>query len=574
MLNNLKVKTKIFLLSVIMFILMSSIAIMGYQNSSSGNKNMKSIYEDCLLSTEYLNNSRIQIRAIEGDINYIIIYTGKSHKQKEKLKDIKNRKEIFKENFRKYQKTVIDQEEKNVISSMGEDIKIYSKKIEDVLKASLQGNQKEAMNKCVTLEDTAKKLHNSLEILTKHNMKYADEVYNENQVNYKRTMVLFLGILIFSIIIAGIVTRVISKNITEPLGLCVQYFELLAEGNFSYKTDEEFIKRKDEIGELAKSTSLMEKYIKELIKNVKNEGNSIENIVNAINHRMSDLNNDVEGVSKATEELSANMEETAASAEEMALASQEIEGAINSIAEKSQEGEIKAGKINNRAETTKQKVRAAQEKTYEILGNTRRGLEKAIESSKVVEEINVLSESIMQITSQTNLLALNAAIEAARAGEAGKGFSVVAEEIRKLAEKSKDTVVEIQGITSKVTESVANLTENANNLLNFIYKDVDSDYNSMLQVAEEYSEDAGFIDKLVTDFSATSEELLASVKGVLKTIDGVAAAASEGAGGTTEIASRVVSVTDKSSNVLNQVSKSKESAERLKEEISKFKMEK
>ena len=63
---------------------------------------------------------------------------------------------------------------------------------------------------------------------------------------------------------------------------------------------------------------------------------------------------------------------------------------------------------------------------------TKTELEQAIVEAKVVEQINVLSESIMDITSQTNLLALNAAIEAARAGEAGKGFSVVAEEMRKL----------------------------------------------------------------------------------------------------------------------------------------------
>ncbi len=123
-------------------------------------------------------------------------------------------------------------------------------------------------------------------------------------------------------------------------------------------------------------------------------------------------------------------------------------------------------------------------------------LESAIESSKVVEQINVLSDSIMNITSQTNLLALNAAIEAARAGEAGKGFSVVADEIRKLAEQSKDTVTEIQSITVKVIESVKNLSDSSSNLLTFVSTDMDNDYKTMLNVADKYSEDASFVDTL------------------------------------------------------------------------------
>ncbi len=95
-------------------------------------------------------------------------------------------------------------------------------------------------------------------------------------------------------------------------------------------------------------------------------------------------------------------------------------------------------------------------------------LSEAIEKSKSVEKINVLSEAILKITEQTNLLALNAAIEAARAGEAGKGFSVVAEEIRKLAEESNNTANEIQEITKIVVNAVENLANNSNKILTFI----------------------------------------------------------------------------------------------------------
>ncbi|MVX65319.1 hypothetical protein GKZ28_16625 [Clostridium chromiireducens] len=178
----------------------------------------------------------------------------------------------------------------------------------------------------------------------------------------------------------------------------------------------------------------------------------------------------------------------------------------------------------------------------------------------------------MQITSQTNLLALNAAIEAARAGEAGRGFSVVADEIRKLAEQSKDTVIEIQNITSRVTESVKLLSRDSNKLLKFVSVDVGEDYKNMLMIVEKYSNDATFFDSLVTDFSATTEELLSSIQDVGKTIEVVSRVASDSAEGTTDIASRISNISMQSDDVLKFVIKTKETAETLKREISIFKI--
>lgn len=217
-------------------------------------------------------------------------------------------------------------------------------------------------------------------------------------------------------------------------------------------------------------------------------------------------------------------------------------------------------------------VTKAQEKAMEILSETKGKLQIAMENSKVVEQISVLSEAIMQISSQTNLLALNAAIEAARAGEAGYGFAVVADEIRKLAEESKNTVIEIQNITEKVTDSVNDLSSSSNELLNFVSEDVYNDYNTMLNVADEYSKDAESVSNVVLEFSSTSEELLASLQDVVKTIEQVSIASNEGAEGTTNIAKKVVGITEKSNKIVEEVRKSKDSVEQLNEEISKFKI--
>jgi len=396
----------------------------------------------------------------------------------------------------------------------------------------------------------------------------------ENQASsFVNDTIIILIIVAFAIaFIVILLSIIISKTITNPLILAVSILGSIADGDFSKELPQKIKTRKDEIGDIIRAIDLMKTSLKNLISKLTGECVDINEIVTKVVRNINGLDIDIEDVAAVTEELSAGMEESLASTEEMSAASKEIEVFVDNISKEAKIGLREAKEINNRAENIKSSIIKSQNNAQGIIEEVVKEVEKSIENSKVIEQINMLSQTIMQITSQTNLLALNASIEASRAGEAGRGFSVVAEEIRKLAEESKNTVVEIQNVTHIITESVNELSTNSQKLILFVEEEVTDDYNSMLKVAARYSEDGKFIDSLATKFSSITSELLSSVHEVMIAIDNVAKTSADGADGTINVAQKVNDVTVKSSEVIIQTKKLDEIVKNLKQVTTVFKI--
>ncbi len=374
------------------------------------------------------------------------------------------------------------------------------------------------------------------------------------------------------LLISAAAGYIIAAYIAKPLSLLTDHLKNLEKGDFTQQVPAKCIKLKDEVGILARSLETTQESIREVIRGVVGEAANVNTAVMLTGKYMSELNSQIEEVSATTEELSAGMEETAASTEEMNATSAEIDAAVESIASKAQDGAASAGEISIRANRLRESFIESQTSALKIFIEVKEKLEHALEESKSVDKINDLAAAILQITSQTNLLALNAAIEAARAGEAGRGFAVVADEIRKLAEDSKNTVNQIQEITKLVTLSVENLSVSSNSLLQFMNTDVDRDYKDMLEATEEYRNDAETVDSLVTDFSATSEQLAASIQNMVKAIGEITATASDGASGTSNIAQKTIAVSEMAGEVIKQADISKRSADQLMELVRNFKI--
>lgn len=403
---------------------------------------------------------------------------------------------------------------------------------------------------------------------------YIDENLARERAIIDATAKKWRGFMTYSAVVILIVTIIITIyimiDITSSLKRVVAFVGKLEKGDMTGRAAKEDMNRKDEFGILERTMNQLSVTLDEVLGDVKNGSLRLTEGVQQIIVDVDVLNGDIEGVSAATEELSFGMEETAASAQQIDVMAQEIETVSKNIAIRSQEGAEKAVDIHGRAVDAKAYTEESQRKAVELKNEISARLEKALEDAKVVSEIEVLAQSIMNITAQTNLLALNASIEAARAGDAGRGFAVVADEIRELAEQSKATVENIQKVTSEVTCAVEHLSNDSSRLLEFVSEDVTNNFDAFFGVVDLYNEDAAYIDEMVTDFSAISEELLASIEGVLQSINDVSKAANEGALGTAEIAERSTNVVSQSSQVLEIVNRAGKIAEQLKVDIQKF----
>ena len=396
------------------------------------------------------------------------------------------------------------------------------------------------------------------------------DVKNEFSSYESNSRMAIIGIAVVMEVILISVLTLITISIVKPLKKSLAHIEEIAQGDFSKEFEQDLLKRKDDFGQLADSLEKMRSEMKELIGEVKSEALEITGMVQEIDTSLQALDDQIENVSATTEELAAGMEETAASSEEINAMSHEIESAAKSIAERSQDGANEADEIRERAVKIKKDTDENDRRTRSIHEEINESLIKALDDIKVVDQINVLAKSIMDITGQTNLLALNASIEAARAGEAGKGFAVVADEIRVLAEQSKAAVAHIQEVTVNVTAAVENLANDAERLLEFVGNDVVESLGGFAEMANSYYSVAANVDSLVTDFSASSEQLLASINGVMDAISDVSKTATEGATGTTDIAEKVGNVVQEAEAIKQKAETTYHSAEKLQKNVERF----
>ena len=572
MINDLRVKLKIYLFSIIMISLLICIGGIGYYYNSSASKDITTMYNERLLPIQWLNENRAHARAAEADVYYIILNTDDREEQKEKLSDIEERTKAFDENWNAYKKTNLDQIEINTIPIIESDLNEYIEGRNDVIKIAMEGKQEEALERYKTVLKVEEEFQKNLKELAIYNTKEADGTNIQNIENFNSSVRTLIIISLFAVAIGSILAVVISKTIANPLNIMVEYIKILSKRDFTGTISGKLLKRKDEIGEVAKAIAIMQKDMSTLIKEIIRKSEDMSASSEELSAAVEDLTRKTEYIEAAINNITNDVQETSASAEEITASIEEVDASINILSTRATEGSSNASQSKDRATEVQKKGKISVEETRRLYDEKQQKGLKAIEDGKVVGNIKVMADTIASIAGQTNLLALNAAIEAARAGEQGKGFAVVAEEVRKLAEQSSEAVANIQDTIIKVQAAFKNLSDNSKDVLDFIRKNVDSQFEDMKNIGNQYYSDAEFVANMSEEIASMSQELTATINEISEAIQNTAGTAQKSSENAEIIKDNVNETTRAVEQVALTARHQAELAERLNEMVNRFKI--
>lgn len=396
---------------------------------------------------------------------------------------------------------------------------------------------------------------------------------------------LLVGIIVGFSFTKGIEDSIIWLVIAIPLCIAVGFINTLkilkplkqiqelANRLSNYDMSTEIIlDRNDEFGVISDSLNRAQNNIRDLLIECEKNSNNVNKLSEEILATIQELANTLGFINKEIEKIDEGGQNNSGTVEEIYASIQQVTANVEELSARAETGSANSKEIQERASNAALNSKRAIENTTRIYHDKEDVIRQAIEESKVVEEIKIMAESIASISEQTNLLALNAAIEAARAGEAGKGFAVVAEEVGKLAEESSASVVTIQNTVDKVEKAFKNLSNNSEEILNFIKTDVKQDLVSYGEVGDRYSEDGDFISEMSEQISVMSDSVSASIQEVSASISLTAKNSEEIAESTHSIRESIDNVSDAMNQLSGTIAGEAKSAKDLTTAISKFKV--
>ena len=374
---------------------------------------------------------------------------------------------------------------------------------------------------------------------------------------------LLLAILILTIIVSRITKGLMQVN--------AKIYDLVHnEGDLTQKLD---VRSGDELELIAGNVNELLAYIRKIMIGISSGSMRLMSSSRKMVDHLSSADESITDVSATMQEMSAAMEETTSSLNQITEAIDEIYSSVERIAGNADAGKVSSQEMESRASGANDAAAEGQKKANIETEKMAASLNEKIAKSKSVEQIEILTSNIIEITEQTNLLALNASIEAARAGEAGRGFAVVADEIGKLAGNSADAAAKIRQVSAEVIQAVDELAEGSQQMIEFVRNSTEEGFGGLVATSENYATDANAMRAMMEQFAQTAEELRSTMDGIRESISAVNIAVEESAKGIAGVSESSVQLTGNVNDIQSEASDNNGIAEDLATEVGKFKLE-
>lgn len=374
---------------------------------------------------------------------------------------------------------------------------------------------------------------------------------------------LILAILILTIIVSRITKGLMQVN--------AKIYDLVHnEGDLTQKLD---VRSGDELELIAGNVNELLAYIRKIMIGISSGSMRLMSSSRKMVDHLSSADESITDVSATMQEMSAAMEETTSSLNQITEAIDEIYSSVERIAGNADAGKVSSQEMESRASGANDAAAEGEKKANIETEKMAASLNEKIAKSKSVEQIEILTSNIIEITEQTNLLALNASIEAARAGEAGRGFAVVADEIGKLAGNSADAAAKIRQVSAEVIQAVDELAERSQQMIEFVRNSTEEGFGGLVATSENYATDANAMRAMMEQFAQTAEELRSTMDGIRESISAVNIAVEESAKGIAGVSESSVQLTGNVNDIQSEASDNNGIAEELATEVGKFKLE-
>lgn len=352
-------------------------------------------------------------------------------------------------------------------------------------------------------------------------------------------IILFSATILIILLVALRVVRPIKKTTREISGIVADIRK--DEGDLTKRLS---AKRKDETGEVARGMNELLTLVQQLIGELATSCNELEYRQQSVVRNVERTVHGAEDAEKTLIQLEGGVQQVGASIGGVVSGTGNAQKSAADMDGQAGQGQAYAEQIKEKAKVVREKALQSKEDAAVVLKEIEEQTKEAVEDSRQIHRIHELTEEILGIASKTNLLALNASIEAARTGEAGRGFTVVAEEIRELADNSKEAAGRIQEISNQVVTNVERLVEETTNLLNFLNTKVMKDYELLENTGEEYYESAGRIDSMMEQFRQVIGEVLSVTSQIHVANQEIGETVNESVSGITGVVRNTTELTD------------------------------